>query len=339
VAITSYNSLLRTLEAQPPGGYFFFYGEEEYLREEAVMRVVSSHLDPATRDFNFDQLRGPDVDAEALASLLATPPLMAARRVVVIRDAQGLSAKARDVVERVVQATPADLVLILSAAIPAGSKAKFYSVLQKHACAVEFAAVDALDAPGWLMERAQLAHGRSLEPEAARVLVAGVGPGLGILTAELEKLAAFVQERTEITAADVRAVVGSIPRFDRWAWFELVGERDIDEARRQLPALLDSGETGVGLVIGMANHLLRVALVCAGGTGALEQELKPYQRWLAKRIAPQARKWTLDELDAALSELLRTDCLLKSASMTDRQAMEELLLRLRVLRLVRGTAA
>ncbi|CAA9308963.1 MAG: hypothetical protein AVDCRST_MAG89-986, partial [uncultured Gemmatimonadetes bacterium] len=58
------------------------------------------------------------------------------------------------------------------------------------------------------------------------------------------------------------------------------------------------------------------------------KELKPFQRWMARRIVPQARRWTLREVDAALGELVRTDRLLKSASLTDKQAMEELLLRL-----------
>ena len=84
----------------------------------------------------------------------------------------------------------------------------------------------------------------------------------------------------------------------------------------------------MGLVIGMGGQLLKVGIVCAGGQGALEKELKPFQRWMARRIVPQARRWTLPEVDAALGELLRTDRLLKSASLTDKQAMEELLLRL-----------
>lgn len=321
----TYEALVRALERKPPGGCFFFCGEEEYLREAATGRTVAAHLDPATRDFNLDQLRGSDVGPEELASLLATPPLMAERRVVVIRDAQGLSPKAREVVEQVVASPPSDLVLVLSAV---GSKAKFYSTLKNTTTAVEFPAVDALDAPGWLIERAGFAHGLMLDPEAARAMVAAMGTGLGTLTAELDKLAAFVQDRTDVALADVRAVCGSIPRFDRWAWFDLVGERRWEEARRQLPILLDSGETGVGLVIGMTMQLLRIALACAGGQGALERELKSNQRWLARRIAPQARKWTLAEADTALSELLRTDRLLKSASLSDRQAVEELLLRL-----------
>jgi len=126
----------------------------------------------------------------------------------------------------------------------------------------------------------------------------------------------------------VRAVGGSLPRQDRWAWFDLVADRKFPAALAALPTLLEAGENGVGLVIGITGQLLKVALVCAGGQGALERELKPFQRWMAKRVVPQARRWTLTEVDEALGELLRADRLLKSASLSDRQAMEELLLRL-----------
>jgi DNA polymerase III delta subunit len=73
---------------------------------------------------------------------------------------------------------------------------------------------------------------------------------------------------------------------------------------------------------------VRVGLAVAGGKEALERELNPRQRWLAGRIGTAARRWTSPEIDDALAELLRTDRLLKSAPLSDRQAMEELLLRL-----------
>jgi DNA polymerase III delta subunit len=92
--------------------------------------------------------------------------------------------------------------------------------------------------------------------------------------------------------------------------------------------MLEQGENGVGLVIGMGGVLLKVALVAAGGQAALERELKPYQRWMARKVVPQAKRWSLPQVEAALTELLRTDRLLKSASMSDRQALEELLLRI-----------
>lgn len=318
----------RTLRDRVAGGAFFFSGDEDYLREEAVGKVVAAYLDPATRDFNFDQLRGNDVTADDLASIVATPPMMAEHRVVVVRDAQGLSVKAREVVESVAKKTDPGLILVISAVIPGGSKAKFYDELKKHAVSVEYAPLSQDDAPGWVMETAREELGVEVEPEAARALVGGIGVDLGTLGSELRKLAAYAQDRKRVTIDDVRAVGGIIPRQDRWAWFDMITERRFREALETLPILLESGENGVGLVIGMGGQLLKVALVCAGGQQALERELKPFQKWMARRLVPVARKWSLPEVDQALAELLRTDRLLKSASLSDRQAMEELLLRL-----------
>jgi DNA polymerase III subunit delta len=328
VAVLTYPKLLQLIERRPPGAVFFLHGEEAYLRDEAVARVVAAYLDAGSRDFNLDQLRGSDVSAEQLASVLATPPMMAEYRVVLVRDAQGLSNRAREVVESAAAAVPAGLILVLSATVPAGSKAKFYSTLQKSAVSVEFPAVDAMDLPGWLTQQALDAHGLQLEIEAARALSAAIGAQLGVLASELEKLASYVGDRPEITLDDVRAVGGYIPRADRWAWFDLVGERRFREALELLPTLLESGENGVGLVIGMTQQLLRIGLIAGGGREALERQLKPFQRWLAGRVEPQARRWSPTEVDLALTELLRTDRLLKSTSLTDRQAIEELLLRL-----------
>jgi DNA polymerase III subunit delta len=328
VPVVRPGQLERTLRDPVAGGAFFFFGDEDFLREEAVAKVVAAYLDPATRDFNFDQLRGGDVAGDDLASILATPPMMAAHRVVVVRDAQGLSVKAREGVEAAVKSPPAGTILVLSASIPSGSKAKFYDELKKHATSAEFAALSMDDAPGWVMETAREELGVEVEPEAARALVGGVGVDLGTLASELRKLASYVQDRKRVGLDDVRAVGGFVPRQDRWAWFDLVAERRWAEAVRTLPVMLEQGENGVGLVIGMGGVLLKVALVAAGGQQALERELKPYQRWMARKVVPQAKRWTLPQVEHALEELLRTDRLLKSASMTDRQALEELLLRL-----------
>lgn len=334
----SFDQLRRTLRDRVPGGAFFFHGDEDHFREEAVAAVLAAYLDESTRDFNLDQLRGADVAAEDLASILATPPMMAEWRVVVVREAQGLSQKAREVVEAAAKQPSPGLILVLSAAIPAQSKAKFYDDLKRLATSVELAPLSPDDAPGWLMEEARSAHGLELDADAARAVVSAMGVELGMLVSELRKLAAYVGDRKRITVDDVKAVGGSIPRQDRWAWFDLVAERRIGEALSALPVLLEQGENGVGLVIGMTGQLLKVALVVAGGQGALERELKPFQRWMARRIVPQARRWTLPEVDAALAELLRTDRLLKSASLNDRQAIEELLLRLWAIRPERSAA-
>ena len=322
-------ALLRTLTKGKRGGAFFLYGDEEYLKEEAASALIAAHLDPATRDFNFDQLRASDVEPETFASIVNTPPMMAEWRVVVLRDAQAIATaqKLRTAVEDAVEKMPDGLVLIILATLPDRSKAQVWEKLKRSTSAHEFAALASADLPGWLLERAA-EHGVEIEPEAARALAAAIGSQLGVLAQELAKLAEYVGARKRITTDDVAAIVGNVPRQNRWEWFDLVGAANFRAARAGLHVLLEEGESGVGLLIGLGSQFLRLAIAARGGEKALGNALPPHQRWLAQRIAKQARNWDADVLDAALDDLLRADRLLKSASLNETQIMEELLLRL-----------
>lgn len=325
----SLSALLRRLGERPESAVVFLHGAEAYQRERAVQSIIEVFLDPATRDFNFDQLRGSDATPEGLASLLATPPMMAEHRVVLVRDAQGLSPKAREVVESVAAKPAAGTVFVVVATIPGGSSAKFYTTLRSAALSVEFPAVHADDLPGWLIEHAREEHGVEIELDAARAWSAAIGSELGVLAVEVEKAVAYVGARKRITLDDVKAIGGYIPRVDRWGWIDLIGERRYVEALNQLPELLDSGENGVALISAIGSHLLRLGILVEGGTDALDRHLPPNQRWLIRKLPPQARKWTRARIDRAISDLLRADRLRKTNSaLTDRQVMEELLLRL-----------
>ena len=325
----SHERLSRQLRDGARGGVFFLYGDEEHLKDVSAREIIAAHLDPATRDFNFDEVRGPEVTPETLASLIQTPPMMAEWRVVVVRDAQALavSSTARGILEDAVRATPPGLALLLLADI-GGSKAKLWNTLKKGAVSAEFSRLSEADLPGWLMGWAA-DHDLALEADAARALATAIGADLATLVHEMEKLREYVGDRPAITRKDVEAVVGAIPRQDRWQWMDLVAERRFEQARTGLHVLLETGESGVGLVIGLGSTFLRLGICVAGGRRALETALPPHQRWLARRIEGQARRWSPQTIHSALDDLRRADRLLKSAPMSDLQIMEELLLRLR----------
>jgi DNA polymerase III subunit delta len=313
-----------------PGGVFYLHGDDEFRKQEAATALVEAHLDPSTRDFNFDRLRGSELDPEALASILGTPPMMAEWRVVHLTEAQALagSPRLRDLLLKTVESPPSGLALILSCTVPSGSKARFYRDLASGARSMEFQEVGVHDLPGWILERSEEAHGRTFEEEAARALAHAVGTDLALLDRELQKLASMVEEGASVSLAEVEAAGIRIPRQDRWEWFDLVGERKIGEAVRGLRILLDHGESGVGLTIGLATHLLRLGVAVTGGTGALEGALPPRQRWLARRFGGQARRWTAAEVDEALGELLKVDQLLKAGGASDLHLLESWLFEL-----------
>lgn len=327
--------LLKALERQGKGGVFFLSGEDAFRRDDAARTLVEAHLDPGTRDFNLDRLRGSDLEVDHLASILATPPMMAEWRVVEVREVEALSSSSRfrDLLLATATKPPPGLALILVAG--ATTQAKFWKDLRKAATSVEFGAVSDDEVPAWLMERARETLGVEMTEDAARALGAAVGTNLGVLSQELEKLRDFVQDGAPITRADVEAAGTHLPRQDRWQWFEMVGERRFTEALEALPVLLGQGESGVGLVIGLSTQLLRLAVGRTLGPDALSEALEPRMRWLARKITPQARRWSPEELETAILGLLRADRLLKASGVSDEAILEEWLLGL----LVRTQAA
>ncbi|HZD06089.1 MAG TPA: DNA polymerase III subunit delta, partial [Longimicrobiales bacterium] len=300
------------------GGVFYLHGEDEYRKDEAARALVEAHLDPAAADFNFDPLRGSDVELERLASILATPPMMAEWRVVLLRETEALasSSRARELLVGTADSPPPGLALVLVCTVPQGSRARFYRDLSARCRSMDFPLLSPDDVPGWLMARGEERFGISVEPDAAQALGAAVGTDLGVLSRELEKLAGYVGEGGSVTSEVVEAAGIRLPTQDRWAWFHLVGERRFDEALASLQTLLAQGESGVGLVIGLATHFLRLGVTADEGLQGLEQALPGHQKWLVSRDGPklraQARRWSVEGLQAALAGLLRVDQLLKS---------------------------
>ncbi|UCC73347.1 MAG: DNA polymerase III subunit delta [Gemmatimonadota bacterium] len=314
------------------GGSFFLTAEDPFLRDEAIALLAEAHLAAGSADFDLDQASGEDLDAAGLEAMLETPPMLSPYRVVVIRGAQGLAPRARSVVEEAVRQDVSNRVLILAAEVPRGSKAKFYDVLRKHCVTVALRAPGTSELPGWLAQRAQAVYGVELEIPAAQLLAAGIGARLGVLAQELEKLVSYVEPARKIGLGEVRAAVGALPQVDRWSWVDKVAERRIGAAVAELPALLDSGESAVGLIGWLSESLIRVGLA-RSGEGVLVRVLKrdgSYRNlaWKVRTYVKQARLWTSEELEAALAELLRADRLIKSGGLSDRAALEEALLRI-----------
>jgi DNA polymerase-3 subunit delta len=307
---------------------FYLYGDESFQKEQAVQAIVSAHLDPATADFNLDRLRGSELDVEQLASVLATPPMMAEWRVVVLREVEALAGtpRARTVLTELASNPPPGLVAVLVATVPKGSKAKFYGELRKLATSAEFAGLSEADAPGWIMSYARDRWSVEVEPEAATAIVSAMGADLGLLSQEVDKLAAVAGDGEPVTVAVVEAAGTHLPRVDRWKWFERVGRKEFGLALEEMEILLAQGDSGVGLVIGLSSQLLRLGVAVEGGPAALEKALPPHQRWLARRMGDQADRWSGAELERALLDLQDVDRKLKSTPLSDEHLLGSWLL-------------
>lgn len=317
-------------------GVFFFHGDAERLRDDAARALVEAAVDPATRDFNLDTYRASEVSPERLAASLAMPPVMASRRVVALFGAERLTPTGCAVVEEVLERTPPELTLVVTATVPKGSRKAFFRKMKEKAVALEWAAPRDAEIPGWLIERGSEKYGIVLDTRAAEALAAAVGSDLSLLEAELDKLASTGAEEP-VTAERIAELVPNVRPVNRWAWLDSVAERDYRAALADLPTLLSGPDSNaVGLINAMTDHHVLLGIAVEGGAALLERTLgevgKPYLKFKARMFVSQSRGWTGEEIDRALGLLRRADARSKTTGGRDRAVLEELLLGLQALR-------
>src|SRR5687768_13673717 len=91
----SFDTVRRALKRGELAPAYYLHGREDLLKDEVARAVVERAIDPALRDFNFDQASAATLDPEAVYALCNTPPMMAERRVVLIRDVEAWKRKTR----------------------------------------------------------------------------------------------------------------------------------------------------------------------------------------------------------------------------------------------------
>ena len=319
---------------------YFFYGEDDYLKDARMREIVDAAVDPMTRDFNLEIRRGNELDAETLDSLLSTPPMLAERRVVVVRDVDKLKKDARTLLLRYLERPSLDTLLLLVA--PAGAKTD--KPLADRGTAVEFAPLTGDRLPKWVGYHAETVLGRPITPDAVALLVEAVGPDLAQLAVELEKLASFATDTIDERA--VADVVGVRRSESLGALLDAVASKDAATALALVAGVLQQPKTtAVSIVMNLTTQMLAMqygAAALANGTPSRalfneymallkESGAFPGRPW-GEAVTAWARntdRWTVSDLDAALSSLLSADVALKETRLSsDEQLLTSLVLTL-----------
>ena len=340
----SANTALKTLrDALKRGsfdGAYYVYGEDDFQKDDAVKQLVEAAIEPAMRDFNMEVLRAQDLDAKSLDASLSALPMMADRRIIVLRDASALRKDARKVLDNYLQKPSPDILVVLVEA----SGGKTDKDLAKNATPLEFEHLSADRIPRWISHYASSHFNSRISPEGAELLQSAVGTDLHQLVSELDKLSSFAHGR-EITEEDVGAIVG-VRRGETMADFlDEVAQRNVSKALELLPIILSQPKTsGVQLV--MALTVQTIAL--AWGKARLKEGLSQsrlqseYFGFLkqsgsvftgrpwgsaASAWASAVDRWTTVSIDNALDTLLEADRMLKETRISsEEQIMTTLIL-------------
>lgn len=318
---------------------YYVFGDDEFQKEDAVKQLVRAAVDPATRDFNFEVLRGGEVDARSLDASLQALPLMAPRRVLVLRDVNALKKKPREALDTYLKQPAPDTMLLLVS----GTEAKPDKSLLKAATPLEYPPLSADRVPKWIAHYVTTELGAEITPGAAELLQAAIGTDLQQLVCELEKLASY-SAGSFIDEAAVGAIVGALPGEMMPDLLDAVAARDVVKAQMLLPRVLAQPKTsGVQIVMALGAQTLGISWANARHAegvpaGRLQSELFDLLKrsgsvytarsWSSavSSWAKAAPVWSGRELARAMDALLNADAALKETRLSsDEQLIANLI--------------
>jgi DNA polymerase-3 subunit delta len=317
---------LRTALAkkQPLDRVYYFHGDDEHRKDQIIHTLIETVLDPSVRDFNLELLRGPEVEPVGLSGVLDALPMLANRRVVVLREVDALKKPARAALERYLGQPSEDTLLLLVA--PAGAKPD--AVLVKHTTSVAVAPLTEDEVIKWIEGQAKRA-GVAITAQAAALVASAVGADLASAAGELEKLSCYTQG-AEITPEAVDAVVGVRHGETLGDLLDAVAERDVVRAVSLIgPVLALPKVDAVPVVMALTAQTMALAWAKAkGGRVDFFGFLKTGKAFTGRpwgecaatwtRVLPQ---WSAAELARAMRLLHATDRALKDTRVSSDEAL------------------
>src|SRR5713226_2439947 len=135
---------------------YLFHGEEDFLTEEFMDLLVEHAVDPSSKSFNLDVLHGKETDVKEVISHASSFPMMAERRVVIVRDADSLVATDanREILLRYVEHPLSSTILVFTMQ-KADMRIAVFKAFQEKGIVVECKPLYENQVPDWITTRVE----------------------------------------------------------------------------------------------------------------------------------------------------------------------------------------
>lgn len=328
-SIKLYKEVLAEVQKGDLKPVYFIHGTDSFFPDQLQEAFINT-IPEESRDFNLDVLYARESTLSQAISAARSFPMMAERRMVIIRDFHQFFDPTRDksesnrddLVSYIQQPNPTTVLVIIDEKGP-DLKTKLGKALKDsgNGRICKFDPVKEDQLPQWIEEWARQTRQKEFDPKASQMLAFHVGNNLLTLVAEIEKLCTYSNE-SEIKPDDVKHVVGITREVDI---FELsdaltagdrakvlaVGEQMIQQAENTTGEVLKA----LGYLTMYFTNLWQMHRLLQKGIGDMEVPKKigmnPY---FYKNLKPALRVYPLNKIPFIFEALLDADRAMKGFS-------------------------
>ena len=227
---TSYETIMRDLKARHFSPIYILMGDESYYIDKISDYIAEHVLRPEERDFNQTVVFGSDISASQIVDSAKAFPMMAEKRVVIVKEAQNL--KGTEPLVKYFKQPVVSTVLVLCHKNGSIDKRKKIIPAAQVGGAVIFESKKLYERelPGFITSYF-MQHEITVEQKAAQMIADHVGADLHRLTSELDKiLISFSEADRMVTPEIVEKEIGVSKDFNAFELRSAIIQRDVYKA-------------------------------------------------------------------------------------------------------------
>lgn len=308
-------------------------GPEEYIKRSALEALRRRLLPTGLEDINESRLTDPDADT--LIAAAETLPFMADRRLVVVQESGMLQGRAKGYDEARSAAALGDYLknppdtacIVFYVRDKADGRKKLYAQLKKCAEIVQFTSLDEREMTRWIAQTLKK-MGKQISAPTCQKLTFTAGSELYALSGELQKLAAYAGERSEILPEDIDAVCAKTTAYRVYDLSNALLRGEAKTAFTLAKSLQRDGEEPLMLLSLLQNEcrrMLAVKLLRSLPPDAIAAQIGA-PPFAVRQMYGQVTRYTEAQLRAMADACMDTEYGVKSGALPAEGALEKAML-------------
>lgn len=190
---------------------YVFFGEEDFLKSYYFNTLKNKIVDEAFEDFNYTVFEDAKPDTDQISDALETPPMMAEKKMVVLKYSGIFSKATESMKEYWMKAFDRlnECTVLVFYEESVDKRSALYKAADKAGEMVECAKMEGIELYNWI-GRGCRAAGKTIGQKEMEYLVHACDGGMNNIKRELEKLFAYCEQR--ITVNDIDKIVTKMPQ-------------------------------------------------------------------------------------------------------------------------------